>query len=52
MNLEKKIKQKYKNKYQFAKANNLDYSLVHYWCSKDWDKMSYKLRERIKSFIK
>lgn len=47
MNIEQRIKDKYKTKYQFAKAHQLDHSLVHYWCTKDWEKMSYKLKERI-----
>ena len=48
MDLNKHIKDNYKSKYAFAKAFNLTPQLVNYWCSKEWDHLSWNTKQRIK----
>ena len=41
------IKTLYSTPYKFAKAFNLDSSLVHYWSKKKWHELTYKTKVRV-----
>ena len=47
MDLQKHIKDNYGTRYRFAKDNNIEIQSVYYWCSKEWDRLSYNTRQRI-----
>lgn len=51
IDLNKHISENYKSKYDFAKKKNISPQLVQYWCSKEWYKLGYKTREKIKTII-
>jgi len=52
MNLKEHIKKKYKSQYAFAEQKGLKASLVSYWCSKKWEHLTYKTRNRILNYLK
>ena len=52
MDLNKYIKDHYKNRNQFAVQNNVSPQLVKYWCSKSWETLSYKTKVRIENIVK
>ena len=47
MDLKKHIKDNYGTRYKFAKDNNIEIQSVYYWCSKEWDRLSYNTRQKI-----
>lgn len=51
MDLNKHIKDNYGTRYKFAKDNNIEIQSVYYWCSKEWDRLSFNTREKIKGYV-
>jgi len=51
MDLKKVIERQNGTMYKFALKHDLSHQRVHYWCSKDWERLNYTTREKIKNLL-
>ena len=51
MDLRKTITDKHGSLYRFAKENNISPQRVNHWVSKDFETLSYKLKQRILNLL-
>ena len=51
MNLKQYLKDNYGSQYKFCIEKGLQPSKVNYWCSKDWERLNYTTRQKIKQLL-
>jgi len=51
MNLKKHIKDNYGTVYRFCLEKNVSQARVSYWLSKDWERLTYTTKQKIKKLL-